>query len=253
MYNAISAHDKANVFQLELLQTLNKCLPEKMTTFSSDDQMWMTPELNHLDRRRKREFRKHRKSSKWNLLNSKFEEKSEVAKQSYYLNMIQDLKESNPGQWYSKLKRMSSHDQHKGEVVNVQELSGLSDQQQADTIADRFESVSNQYDPLTDNDVDLPPIPEDSVPQIAIEDVYNALLRINTKSSTVTDDIPAKVIKMFAAEIASPLAHIIETSIIRGEFANLWKLETVTPVPKVFPPLLCKQLRNISVFMNLAK
>ena len=100
----------------------------------------------------------------------------------------------------------------------------------------------NQYDPLTDNDVDLPPIPEDSVPQIAIEDVYNALLRINTKSSTVTDDIPAKVIKMFAAEIASPLAHIIETSIIRGEFANLWKLETVTPVPKVFPPLLCKQL-----------
>ena len=58
---------------------------------------------------------------------------------------------------------------------------------------------------------------------------------------------------MFAMEIAPPLAHIINTSISRGEFADLWKLETVTPVPKVFPPLLCKQLRKISVFMNFSK
>ena len=58
---------------------------------------------------------------------------------------------------------------------------------------------------------------------------------------------------MFALELAPPLANIINTSILRGEFANLWKLETVTPVPKVFPPLLCKQLRKISVFMNFSK
>ena len=106
-----------------------------------------------------------------------------------------------------------------------------------------IESVSNQYDPLTDNDVDLPPIPKDSVPQIAIEDVYNALLRINTKSSTGTDDIPAKVIKMFAAEIAPPLAHIIETSIIRGlEFLledSVYYTQNASQhddsIPKIFP------------------
>ena len=61
---------------------------------------------------------------------------------------------------------MSSHDQHKGETVNVEELSGLDDQAQADSIADRFESVSNQYNPLSDSDVDLPTIPEDSLLQI---------------------------------------------------------------------------------------
>ena len=59
---------------------------------------------------------------------------------------------------------------------------------------------------------------------------------------------PAKVIKMFALEIV-PLAHIINTSV----YANLWKLETVTPVPKIFPPLLSKHLRKISVFMNFSK
>ena len=253
VYDATTAHEKAYIFQAELLNKLNDFLPEKLTTFSSDDQVWMTPELKQLDRRRKREFRKHRKSPKWVHLNSKFEAKSEIAKRNYYKNMIEDLKTSNPGQWYSKLKRMSSHDQHKGETVNVEELSGLDDQKQADAIADRFESVANQYDPLQDFDVLLPPIQEGSDLQIEVLDVYNALLRIKTTTSTVENDIPAKVIKMFAMEIAPPLAHIINTSISRGEFADLWKLETVTPVPKVFPPLLCKQLRKISVFMNFSK
>ena len=50
---------------------------------------------------------------------------------------------------------------------------------------------------------------------------------------------------MFALELAPHLADIINTSIVRGKLANLWKLETVTPVPKVFSPLLFKQ--NISI------
>jgi hypothetical protein len=135
----------------------------------------------------------------------------------------------------------------------VEELTGQGDQEQAETIADQFERVSNQYEPLLDSDVILPPIPEGSVLQIETVDVYKALLKIKTKTSTVANDIPAKVIQMFALELAPPLANIINTSILRGEFANLWKLETVTPVPKVFPPLLCKQLRKISVFMNFSK
>ena len=79
------------------------------------------------------------------------------------------------------------------------------------------------------------------------------MLKIKTKTSNVANNIPAKVIKMFALELAPPLANIINKSIITGVFANLWKLETVTPVPKVFPPLTCKQLRKISVFMNFSK
>ena len=143
----------------------------------------MTPELKQLDRRRKREFRKHRRSEKWNHLNSKFEEKCNSAKGNFHKNMMKDLKISNPRQWYFKLKRMSSHDQHKGETVNVEELSELDDQQQADRIADQFERVSSQYYPLVDSDVTLPQIPEGSIPEIQIKDVHKALLRINTKTT----------------------------------------------------------------------
>jgi hypothetical protein len=124
-------------------------------------------------------------------------------------------------------------------IVNVEELSGLDDQQQADTIADQFETFSNQCKPLLDSDVLLPLTRDGSIPEMEVEDVYKALHRIKTTTSTVANDIPAKVIKQFALELAPSLANIINTSIIRGEFANLWKLETVTPVQKVFPPLLC--------------
>jgi hypothetical protein len=88
--------------QTELLEGLNKYLPEKTMTFSSDDQPWMTPELKNLDRKRKRQYHKHRRSNKWHNMNTKFEEKSDLAKANYYANMIEDLRISNPGQWYSK-------------------------------------------------------------------------------------------------------------------------------------------------------
>ena len=50
---------------------------------------------------------------------------------------------------------MSSHDQLKGEVVNAEEISGMSDKQQAEII----ECVINRYIPRTDTNVILYNIP----------------------------------------------------------------------------------------------
>ena len=81
-------------------------------------------------------------------MQKQFEAKCELAKKSYYTNIVSDLKLSNPSQWYSKLKRMTSHDQLKTEQVNVEEISHLSDQDQAEKIADSFSTISNQYDEI---------------------------------------------------------------------------------------------------------
>ena len=94
----------------------------KSVKFTSEDQVWITPELKDISRKKQREFFKHRKSSKWRNLNKLFEEKSELAKKSYYTNIVADLKNSHPDQWYSKLKRMTNHDQLKSEQVNVEEI-----------------------------------------------------------------------------------------------------------------------------------
>ena len=67
------------------------------------------------------------------------------------------------------------------------------------------------------------------------------------------DDIPAKIIKEFAPELADPLADIIKCMVERGEFPDIWKLEMVTPAPKVHPPTQIQDLRKISGLKNFSK
>ena len=96
----------------------------KKIKICSEDEPWFNFKLKKLDRRRKREYIKHKKSKKWHFLNSKFEEKFSEEKEKYYTNIVEDLKISQPGQWYSKLKRMSSHDQAKSEEPIVLSFDG---------------------------------------------------------------------------------------------------------------------------------
>ena len=238
---------------LTLFEKLNLFLPEKAVKFTSEDQVWITPEIKNISRRKRREFSKHRKSPKWKTLNKIFEEKCDLARKSYYENIVSDLKTSNPGQWHSKLKRMTSYDQMKADEVIVDSICHLSDQDQAEQIADSFMKVSNQYDPIDPKQIYLKAENEKPVPVIEPHEVYEYLKKIKTNTSTVKDDVPAKIIKEFAPEISTPLADIISCMVTRGEFPNIWKLEMVTPAPKVYPTPSVNELRKISGLKNLSK
>ena len=79
------------------------------------------------------------------------------------------------------------------------------------------------------------------------------LKKMKTNTSTVKDDIPAKILKEFACELSEPMADILDCMVSRGEYPNIWKLEMVTPVPKVYPPSTVNDLRKISGLKNLSK
>ena len=127
-----SVHQKAQSLQLTLMNALDKYLPEKMTTFSSDDQQWITHEIKQLDRKRKTEYRKGQKCIKWHSINKKFRNSCLKAKKNYYKSEIEDLKESDPRQWYSKLRRISG--QERNEKVNVGELLEFTDTEQVEAV-----------------------------------------------------------------------------------------------------------------------
>ena len=88
-------------------------------------------------------------------MNDLLVEKCETAKSNYYTNIVSDLKTSNPGQWLSKLKRMSSNDQAKSENVHVEEIMDLSQKEQGNKIANNFSKVSNEFRKLETSDIDL--------------------------------------------------------------------------------------------------
>ena len=87
--------------------------------------------MKRLKRKKSREYNKKRKSKKWKSLNTNYDEEVSNAKRDYYKNIIKDLKNSKPGQWHSKLKRLCSYDQMKSEPVTVESIKHLSDEEQA--------------------------------------------------------------------------------------------------------------------------
>ena len=76
---------------------------------------------------------------------------------------------------------------------------------------------------------------------------------MKSKTSTVIDDIPWKIVKKFAFYLSFPLEDVFNRSVTHGEYANIWKLEIVTPAPKVYPPANEDELRKISCTKNFSK
>ena len=165
-----------------------------------------------MDRKRKRIFQTERRSEKWKKMNKLFKKEVKRAKAQFYKNTIADLKQKNPGQWYSCLKRITSHDQM-NQQINIEEISHLPDQEQAEIIADKFSSIPNLYQPLKTEDVIVPPFSAKDVSQFKPSQVWLLLTHLKTNKSTVPGDFPAKLIKRFTAYIAEPLADIINTSV----------------------------------------
>ena len=175
------------------------------------------------------------------------------AKANFYKNKVEELKLAKPGQWYQCLKKITSHDQQKNQQVNVDQISHLSDQEQAEMIADAFCSIQNEYDPLQSEDINIPEFSESEIPQFSPAQVWFVLSRIDTNKATVPGDFPAFLIKQFAAYLAEPFTDIVNTSVKLGEYPKLYKFEVCTPVPKCFPPQSVSQLRNISGLLNFDK
>ena len=175
------------------------------------------------------------------------------AKANFYKQSVAELKQKKPGDWFRCLKKITSADQIRDEQPTVQEINHLSDQEQAEAIAEQFAKIQNEYKPLKEDDIYIPTFTSKDVPVFQPAQVWFALCKLNTDRATVPGDFPAKLAKTFAAYLAEPLADIINTSVRRGEYPNIYKFEVSTPVPKVHPTQSTAQLRNISGLFNFDK
>ena len=253
VFSAETAHEKAENMQKLIMYGVDKYLPEKCVKVSSDDQPWYNDRLKRLARKIKREYFKHKKSDKWVSMRTEYLRKCDIAKASYYENIVKDLKVSRPSQWYSKLKRMSSQNQSKSDNPVVLSIKDLPNQTQAEIIADEFCTISNMYFPLEKDDITEKSTNNLPFPNMTPYFVHQQIKKIKTGSATIKGDIPAKIIKMFGYELSFPLSNIFIRCCTAGEYPDIWKTEVVTPVPKKYPPEKPNQLRKISGTLNFSK
>ena len=101
--------------------------------------------------------------------------------------------------------------------INIEEISHLPYQEQAEIIAEKFSSIQNEYDPLNAEDIYIPPFTEEEIPVFSPAQVWQILTQLKTNKATVPGDFPAKLTKIFAAYLAESFADIIN-SIRRGKY-----------------------------------
>ena len=96
-------------------------------------------------------------------------------------------------------------------------------------------------------------LPAQAPLQLEEFEVYERLCKQKTTKSTLPIDIPDKLRKEFAAEISTPVTHIINECLMNYYYPKLWKLEWVTPAPKIANPKVVKDLRKISCTSTFSK
>ena len=101
--------------------------------------------------------------------------------------MLKDIKTSNEKQWYSKLKRITRHDQHLVDPIEVNSICKYSYELQAEMIEDKFPQISQEYDALNSHDISIPPFTEKSFPHITQSEVKMTLSKIKIKVSRSQD------------------------------------------------------------------
>ena len=162
--------------------------PEKKVCFSVLDKPWMTPQLKTIQRQMQREFLKHRMSQRWKDLKKKFKKLKKSSIKYLHQDFIEDMKKTNPVQWYKTAKRLGGIDSQCNEDIEVEELSGKTNQECAEEIASHYSSISKEYSPINLEELPsfLPSLPP---PQVSPFQVYQRLNRLKKTKATLPIDL----------------------------------------------------------------
>ena len=137
--------------------------------------------------------------------------------------------------WYSSLKKLLKYDK-KEEVLLVESIKHLSDEEQAERIAEKFPEVSNEYEPLNRNAIKVPVFEENKIPKILEDEVKSILENMKLNESERINDIPAQIFRRFSDILTKPTTKLMNICIHTGTWPDFWKLEIVSAVPKVSNP-----------------
>eukprot|EP00057_Strongylocentrotus_purpuratus_P013235 XP_011667709.1 PREDICTED: uncharacterized protein LOC100890752 [Strongylocentrotus purpuratus] len=169
-------------------------------------------------------------------------------RQKAYL-LVKNLKKQQPGKWHQEIRHLAGLKKTRPTLPE----SDLAPADQAENINNHFASICSALPPLDRKALQaFLPAPRPP-PVIEAHQVYQKLRNINPSKASYKDDLPARLIREFAPELADPLARIFNECLQSGVFPDQWKLSNIVLIPKVKPCQSFDQLRPISLTPIFAK
>ena len=120
-------------------------------------------------------------------------------------------------------------------------------------MAQSFAAVSQEYDSL--DRAKLPSfLPAGRAEEVNVFQVLHQIKKIGKTKSTLPLDLPDRLRKECALDLAEPLTNIINTCLVDGRFPKMWRREWVTPVPKAKLVLeTCDDVRKVASTSDFSK
>ena len=141
---------------------------------------------------------------------------------------------------------------------SLDEHEDLTGQEISDDLGQFFSSISKEYAPLSENLLPNRVLETlnktiDKIPIIEPFQIYERIKKMNIPNSTVPGDFPPRIWKLYSAELASPLAIIVNRILQTGEWPTKFKIEWVSVIAKKVDPESKSDLRNLSLTLFIAK
>ena len=207
--------EKVDYYHKYVRSLLDKHFPEKTVKMTNLDKFWITPQLKQLLRQAQRERILNGKSSRFKKLWNKFRSQKRSRIKNFNQEFVEELKQTEPGKWYSMMKKLGGLESMDSRGLEIESLKGLSDQECAEEVARSFAAVSQQYGRLDRSQ--LPAfLPAGRPEQVNVFDVWYQIKRLGKTKSTLPIDIPDKLRVEVSLDLAEPLTNIINSCLRAG-------------------------------------
>ncbi|CAH1233373.1 Hypp706 [Branchiostoma lanceolatum] len=228
---------------------MNSFFPLKVVRMHHCDKPWLTPEIKALIHQRQQAFLSSNRIT-WKYLRNKIQRMIKESKKAHFNTKVRSLKKEDAAQWHKEIKSMAKMTRAEPDI-HIEGIDPSNKLGIANEINKILASVIQSLPPI---DLSLLPsyLPSRPAPSVEPWEVYGKLQRVRTRKAAGPDGIPGKLIKLFAYELSSPLADILNCSLQHGLVPEKWKCATVVPIPKSKPPSV-NELRPISLTSLLGK
>ena len=250
-------------FRDNLTTLMNNTIPH-CNTKAKSHLPWISRELIRMQRRRNKSHKKAKQTG----LNKHWEQFRELRRQttkalatsykSYVNHQIGDSLKTNPKRFWSFIKA-NKRENIGIPTLRVNDKPITNDRDKANALNNQFSSVfTNERYPIPVIDHSL----YSSMPHldIGINGIIKQLKNLNQNKATGPDELPARVLKETAEQIAPIITHIFQQSYNTGKLPNDWLQALVTPIhkkslksdPANYRPIsltciLCKVMEHIIV------
>ena len=229
--------------------------PQKEVKISNEDLPFIDWKLKKMKRKLMRIYCQEGKSSTYVTMLNSYDQQFEKASKEYIRKNVSDLKSVNPARAASILKRLGGAPgdcADKGDfTVLSHQTQNLSAEECTARILKYFTDISKEYEPL---DICRLPVrvkvklleKGQQIPTIEDYQVYETIQKAK-KTSGVPGDLPAKLVREFSAELATPLGLIFRSIMKTNQWPLDWAIEHGIALKKVKVPETEADLRIVSL------